>query len=309
VGDLAGQLLDLEARIDPADPTRPGSDFEVLGYGEVSAVLAHPALPGRALKRMSGFPDAAGARRYVGQVVDYLAGLAAQGVPTVETELVAVAPAPRRHVVYLVQPRLDPERLASHVLRHGSEAELHGVLERILAHVRRVLAANAGRRDDRELALDAQLSNWWLAPEGPRLLDVGTPFTRKAGELEIGTELFLRPYPAPARWYLRRHGDVERYIATFFDFRGVVIDMLGNFFKEGAPERLPGAVAFVNGWIRSQPGAETLGKVDEAAVRAYYARDASTLELSLRLRRLQRLLTTRLLRRRYDFVLPGRIRR
>jgi hypothetical protein len=44
-------------------------------------------------------------------------------------------------------------------------------------------------------------------------------------------------------------------------------------------------------------------------VRAYYARDASTLELSLRLRKLQRFLTTRLLRRRYDFVLPGRIAR
>jgi hypothetical protein len=231
-------------------------------------------------------------------------------VPLVETTLVPLEPAPRRHVVYLVQPRLDPRGLASHVLRRGSLDALRPLLEQVLAHVQRVLGANAARGDGREVAVDAQLSNWVDPGDGRlRLLDVGTPFLRKDGALEIGSELFLRPYPAPARWWLRRHGDVERYIAAFFRFRTAVIDLLGNFIKEGAPEKLPGAIELVNAWCARQPDAGRLGRVDEAAVRAYYARDASTLELSLRLRKLQRFATTRLLRRRYDFVLPGRIAR
>jgi hypothetical protein len=102
---------------------------------------------------------------------------------------------------------------------------------------------------------------------------------------------------------------VERYIAAFFRFRTTAIDLLGNFLKEGAPEKLAGGIALVNAWSARQPDAAELGAIDEAAVRAYYANDASTLELSLRLRKLQRFLTTRVLRRRYDFVLPGRIAR
>jgi hypothetical protein len=308
--DLAGPLLAVERRLDPADPARGGSGAEVLGYGEVSAVLAHPALPGLALKRMSGFPSRAAVEDYAGVVARYLELLGALDVPLVETALVPLEPAPRRHVVYLVQPRLDPRGLTSHVLRCGSLAALAPLLEQVLGHVHRVLGANAARRDGREVAVDAQLSNWVDPGDGRlRLLDVGTPFLRKDGALEMGTDLFLRPYPAPARWYLRRHGDVERYIDAFFGFRTTVIDLLGNFFKEGAPEKLPGAIELVNAWCARQPDAGRLGAVDEAAVRAYYARDASTLELSLRLRRLQRFVTARLLRRRYDFVLPGRIAR
>jgi hypothetical protein len=117
---LAEPLLALERRLDPAHPTGGPGAVEVLGYGEVSAVLAHPALPGRALKRMSGFPSRDDALAYGAVVECYLGLLAAQGVPLVETALVPLEPAPGRHVVYLVQPRLDPRGLASQVLRHGS---------------------------------------------------------------------------------------------------------------------------------------------------------------------------------------------
>lgn len=86
-----------------------------------------------------------------------------------------------------------------------------------------------------------------------------------------------------------------------------MIDRIGNFFKEGAPQKTPGAIAFVNEWLARQPGFGTPQRIDEEAVRRYYANDASTLQVSLRLRHLQRFLTTRLLRRRYDFLLPGRI--
>lgn len=311
MSDLAQHLLELERELDPANPTR-GDGVEILGYGEVSAVLGLADLPGRVLKRMSGFPTRDEARAYASVVEHYLSILRDHDVPVVATELVRLEPAPGRHVVYLVQPRLDPDGLGNTWLRQAALEDLFPLLERVLGIVRRVLDANPGRRDGREVAIDAQLSNWhWPAGSGgpslPTLIDVGTPFLRKAGVLEMGLDVFLRPYPAPARWWIRRTHAVERYLDAFFRFDTTVIDLIGNFFKEGAPEKIPGAIAFVNEWLARQPSFGTPQRIDEEAVRLYYANDASTLALSLRLRHLQRFVTTRLLRRRYDFLLPGRI--
>jgi hypothetical protein len=304
-------LLDLERQLDPAAPERcPG--VEVLGYGEVSAVLGYAALPGQVLKRMSGFAGRAEAEHYGAVVERYLALLRDLDVAVVSSDVVVLAPAEKRHVAYVLQPHLDPQRLGSTLLRSRPLAGVLPLLEHVLATVRRVLEANATRSDGYEVAIDAQLSNWhWPEEEGarPQLLDVSTPFLRHGGELETGTALFLRAYPAPVRWWMRREQMVEKYIGDYFRFDRTVLDLLGNFLKEGAGEKLPEAVAFVRQWIARQPGAETLGRIDEERVRAYYARDAASLELSLRARRAARFLTSTVLRRRYDFVLPGPVAR
>ena len=108
---------------------------------------------------------------------------------------------------------------------------------------------------------------------------------------------------------MRRTRAVEDYLGAFFDPRRTAIDLLGNFNKEGAPEKIPAALAFVNDWIARQPQAGRLAPIELEDVRRYYANDAATLALSLRLRRLRRFVDTKLLRRRYDFILPGPIRR
>jgi len=311
VSDVEERLLALERRLDPARPTERATGVEILGYGEVSAVLGLEGLPGRVLKRMSGFPNADAARAYADLVERYVSSLRLLGVPVVETDLVRLEPDRGRHVVYGVQPRLDPARFGHAILRREPLEGVLPLLERVLGLLRGVLDANAARTDGLEIALDAQLSNWHWPEDAalPMLIDVGTPFTRRRGVLEIGVDLFLRAYPVPMRWYLRRTRAVESYLDAFFRFDTTVIDLLGNFVKEGMRERIPGAVAFVNEWIARQPDGARLGRIDEAAVRSYYRKDASTLELALRARKLARFLNTRVLRRRYDFILPGRIER
>ena len=310
---LSELLLALERELDPVAPAANRFGVEIVDYGEVSALIALAELPGRVLKRMSGFAEGETAAAYASAVERYIALLEADGVPVVPTEVVSVAPAPDRHVVYLVQTRVPAGRLGQGILRRGTDDELCTLIGQVLEHVRRVLGRNGGRADGRSIAIDAQLSNWyWPETAGarPTLLDVGTPFMLLDGRLEIGTDLFLRAYLAPLRWWLRRERAVERYIDDYFHLDLVVLDMLGNFFKEGAAQRLPAALRFVNEWIHGPAGAVSIGRaIDADAVRAYYAKDASTLETSLRARRFTRLVTTTVLRRRYDFILPGRIRR
>lgn len=304
-------LSAFEAQLDPTRPEGGPFGCQVVGYGEVSAVLTLAALPGRVLKRMSGFPTAGEAAAYAAVVGRYLELLAGQEVPVASTERVQLAPEPDRHVVYLVQERLEEKQLGQVWLQRARDPELFELLGRVLETVARVLRANPLRDDGREASIDPQLSNWaWPGPGAePLLVDVGTPFLRCNGALETGAEIFLRAFPPGIRAFVRRARLVERYIADYFRLDRVILDVLGNFIKEGASHRLEAGIAFANDWLAGQPEAERFRPIQRRRVEAYYRDDARTLAWMLRVRRLQRFVRTRLLLRRYDFILPGRIRR
>ncbi len=329
VQDARAALADFEAALDPAHPTANGA--QVVGYGEVSTVLRLAALPGEVCKRMAGFRDEAAVEHYLVVLARYVELLRAHGIEPTETRPVALALPRRRPVVYLLQPALDPRGFASEILRTGDDARLLACLDRVLAHVRMLIVANRRNAGARTVTVDAQLSNWHFlvvdAAGGPQaarehaaptaqttvgmpcLVDVGTPFMRLRGLDEMGIELFLAPVPPGFRSFSRRQRDVERYIDDYFDPRTLLLDLLGNFHKEGRPDRIELARAHVNRWLAADGAELAIGALEAAEVDRYYRRDAQKLELFLRLRRLDRWVRTRVLRQRYDFILPGPIRR
>jgi hypothetical protein len=263
---------------------------------------------------MAGFRDEPGVQRYLAVVRRYVDTLAGDGVQVVDTRLVPLRVERRRPVVYLLQPRLDPARLGNGLLRDAPDETLGACLERALDVVLRVHRANRARRDGRTLGVDGQLSNWHYAPGAevgePALLDVGTPFMRLDGVDELDVELFLAAVPPIARAWYRRRRAVERYLEDYFEPRRVLVDLLGNFHKEGRPDRLPFAVARANRWLVAHAAElEDARPIEAEAVSRYYQRDAAQLDRFLRARRLDRWVRTRLLRQRYEFVLPGPIRR
>jgi Family of unknown function (DUF6206) len=314
--DAAGRLEAFERTLDCRAPAARG-DCEVLGFGEVSAALVLSALPGWVCKRMSGFADAAMAERHAALIHDSIARIRASGVAVVDSVTITVGLPGRRAVVYLVQPRLDAAGMGNVILQEGTGAEAAGALQRVLDPILRVWRGNRERDDGIEVGLDAQLSNWHFRPGGPdagegALLDVGTPFVRRTadGAYLLDVEVFLSAVPAGLRAHYRRTGAVESYLADYFVPRRVALDVLGNFHKEGRPDRLPAALECVNSWLAGHAGELADARpLTAAEVAEYYREDARQLELFLRLRRLDRFLRTRVLRRRYDFVLPGRVRR
>jgi hypothetical protein len=311
----AGAILQrFEERLDPGRPTVGEEPVEIIGYGEVSTVLSLGALPQWVCKRMAGFRDAAGVERYLGAVRRYLALLAELGVRAAETIPVRVHTRASGHVVYLLQPKLDPRTLGSYLLREASEAVLLACIDRVLACVRTILLANRARAGGRTLTVDAQLSNWHFPVRNgevgePTLVDVGTPFMRLAGVDEMGIECFLAPVPSPLRWLYRRAQAVERYIDDYFDGHKLLADLLGNFHKEGRPDRIPLVLAHVNRWLEGVGADLGVQILEREEIERYYRKDARLLELFLRLRRLDRFVRTRVLRQRYNFILPGPIRR
>jgi hypothetical protein len=306
----AAVLGAVEAGLDPAHPADSG--LQVLAYGEVSCALVVPGLAGWVAKRMAGLADLAAAQSYLGLLADYLAELARVGITAVATHPVLVPRGARPPVVYLLQPELATPGLGATVLREAGDADVAAAIQAVLDRLDRLRDADRGRAPGDQVAVDAQLSNWWFDPAlpvvdaEPVLIDVGTPFVRRAGRHAIGAEMFLAAVPPGLRAYYRRKGEVEAYLDDYFSPRTCAVDLLGNMFKEGRADRVPLGIAVVNDWLAAvEPNAAPV-TLDEVA--DYYRADAAQLALFLRVRRLDRA-RSRLIRRRYDFVLPGAIAR
>jgi hypothetical protein len=281
------RLAELERAVDRAlagDETA----LEVLGYGEVSCVLALEHAGERlALKRMPPFGTRARADGYAEIFARYLEALAAAGVPVVPSELTCVERDDATHVVYCVQPVLPAAALGPRRFAAGSDEEVAAMFGEIAA----LVGAAVGPR----LGIDGQLSNWAWIDGRATLLDVTTPFLRDdAGRDLLDTEMYIEALP----WLMR--GLVRRFLLKgifdkYHDARGVVLDLLGNLHKERLGRLVPA--------LARRAG------IDEAEVARYYASDRRLWAMLQAARRLDRAWQRRIRRRTYPYLLPGAIQR
>jgi hypothetical protein len=322
---LRAVLTSTERRLDPANP-ESGGHVKVLAYGEISAALTTDELPGLVCKRMAGFPDDASVSAYVELVDEYLTELAAAGVSVVPTETIPIHRAGRPPVVYLVQPRMDADSLGHKQLHATDDDALATVMGQVLDSVALLSQRSAGRTDGVEVALDGQLSNWSFAasdpastasadagtpaplPTGPVLIDVGTPFIRRNGKHSLDARVVVAAAPPGIRAMLLRFV-ADSYQDDYFVPRTVAVDLLGNFHKEGAPQRIGTGLEVVNEWLATADIPGPRAPITAAEVADYYRQDARLLGIFLQARRADRAIRTKVLRRDYDFLLPGKVAR
>jgi hypothetical protein len=318
---LHAVLEDTERRLDPANP-ESGGHVTVLAYGEISAALTTDELPGMVCKRMAGFPDEASVSSYLDLVDEYLAEIATAGISVAPTRAVAIRRPGRPPIVYLVQPRMDSQTLGNRLLHTTDDEGLAMAIGAVLARVEQLGQRSAGRRDGVEVALDGQLSNWSFPPAGPAaspgpatpsgtdpvLIDVGTPLIRRDGRHRLDTRVILAPAPPGIRGLLLRFV-VDSYQDDYFVPRTVAVDLLGNFHKEGAANRIRLGLDVANDWLGRADIPGPRDPITPAEVDDYYRQDARLLGIFLQARRADRAIRTKLLRQDYDFLLPGKVRR
>ncbi len=287
-------LVALDAAVTRAFSTGDASGLEVLGYGEISAVVAWASgNQSWACKRLPPFRGRADADRYSALFEEYLATLQARGVPVVPSTLQRLARDDDQVVVYCVQPLLPAGQLAVRVLERGNDAEARALFETVLA---RVLAAVSP-----QVGIDGQLSNWAVQGDEVTMLDVTTPLLKDAeGRNRLDMELFLAAVPSPVRPLFRRYV-VPSVVDKYHDPRGVTLDLVANLIKEGLELHIGPFLEIANRRL-SKP-------IDVAEVKRYYSGDARVWTAWQALRRADRFVRLRLLGRSYPFLLPGRIER
>lgn len=292
-------LSDFEARLDPARPLAADSGASIIGYGEISTVFSLAAAEGVVLKRMAGFrePEVA---PYVAAVERYCRRLSDRGVEVVPTRCLPVARPGRHPVVYVVQAALPAEAIGNRVVKGGGDDEVRALLTAVMD---RLAAVWREHPDGARVGLDAQISNWAWVDARPVYLDVSTPLMRapEDGFKEcLDPNIALRSMPLPLAWAFRLWA-LQSVLDRYYDIREVIKDIAANFVKEGRPDRMPLALEAAAPLLAERG----LSPLESPEVERYYRGDARIWRWFQRARRADRWWATRVLRRPYDYILPG----
>lgn len=280
---------------------------EIVGYGEISTIFSIQGIEGIVFKRMPLFSDLSSAEYYTSQYHEYCSFLTDAGIKLPEHDTCIIQVAGRPVVLYIVQQLMELERFC-HRLVHQLKAETScHLIDRVVAEIAKVWDFNQTNRPNLELAIDGQLSNWVGLENNGRwrlsYVDTSTPLYRKNGTEQLNPELILQSAPAFLRWFIRLIF-LDDVMNRYYQPRLVFTDLAANLFKEQKPDLLPQTVAIINHYLPDDPSPLT---VDE--VKRYYRQDKLIWIIFLLFRRIDLWLTTKIFRRRYEFILPGKIRR
>lgn len=300
-------LTRFESGLDPARIEASHVPARLLGFGEISAIFEISGDPETAYKRMPLFSSRAAAQAYAARYHEYCTLLSRAGLhlPASSTHVVEVPGHPV--ALYIAQRRLPPERVAHRLIHELDPEGFRALVDGILGEIEKVWTFNETQAPGRQLALDGQISNWVLQEdpgEPARLLylDTSTPLYRVDGVEQLDPRLLLQAAPGYLRWVLERLF-LDDVMSRYYDPRKVYTDLAANLIKEQRADLIPETLAIVHRRRAFTP--PLTGK----EIRRYYAEDRVIWSAFLTLRRLDRWVTTRLRRRRYEFILPGRIRR
>lgn len=314
-------LREFERRLDPRDPEKSGIRARVLGYGEISTVfeIGNEGRRDIAYKRMPIFETEEELDRYERSFNEYCRAL---------TDLVGIELPPYgcasltfgdgRPVEFLAQRKLSAESVCNNAIHLLSENDTRRLVRQVLRELKKLWDFNA-LQGELQLGIDGQISNWSIKgfdPAHPELgedielvyFDTSTPFLRINGEEQLDPELFLRSAPSFLVWLLRWLF-LEDVVTRYYDFHLVAVDLIANFHKEQLPDLIPGLIRVANDFFSTEAADLAIPKITEKEVISYYREDAMIWRLYLSMRKLDRFLRTRVLRRGYPYILPMRIKR
>lgn len=297
------QILEhFEQGLDPANPGASDVKFFILGYGEISTVFTMEEAPDSAFKRMPLFRTPDEIRDYGIIYRKYCAYLEEAGVKLPDSSLAEVSIEGRPGVLYIIQERHDPSGFC-HTLIHGSsEEEVKNILVRVCEIINRVWNFNASQQEV-QLAIDGQLSNWTFENGIVYYVDTSTPLFRINGKEQMDPALILNTAPGFLRWILRLFF-LDDVMDRYYDPRSVFIDLVANLHKEQRPDLILPALTVVNNYLQ-----EGIRPITEKDIHNYYREDRIIWALFLIFRKFDRWLTTKILGKRYEFILPGKIKR
>jgi len=289
------ELEALEARVRGALESGSSAGLRVLGYGEVSTVIAAGAAQGYACKRLPRFTSREHFEAYERTFTTYLGLLKAKGLEVLDSRLFSMPAKDGGVIGYVVQPMLNPEHLATSILAASSAGDdsARALIDGVASHIEDVVSDRLG--------LDGQISNWAVVDGRIKYLDVTTPMFRdEQGRDQLDYELIVALLPWLVRGFIRRFVG-PGIVASYHDRRRVLIDLVANLHKERLERWIPTFLGRVNRSVQVE--------ITAPEVLAYYRNDARMWEVIQRSRLIDRWWQCHVRRRVYPALLPGEFRR
>ena len=314
-------LTSFEEGLHPQHPEKSKVPVKILGYGEMSTVfeISVAGHDGYAYKRMPIFKTIDEAAPYE-KTYDLYNTLLKEsvGIDVPAFDSAVVKTKDGKIVMFDVQKKLLPESIGNRVIGKVSEKEIEVLIKLALREFKKLWAFNA-KKKKYELGIDGQISNWSVVgfdPKSPKVtekdkllyLDTSTPFLRIDGVEQLDPELFLRAAPSFMVWLIRWLF-LKDVMTRYYDFRMVVIDLIANFYKEQRPEMVPKLIDVANDFFGGEGKEFGIKPITEKEVKSYYSEDAMIWRIWLFFRKVDRFIKTKITRKGYPFILPGKIKR
>jgi len=307
-------LQEFENNLNPAYPDRSGIPPVILGYGEISTTFAIPAMPEIALKRMPPFENLDQITAYKTVVKQYCNLLTEKcGFRVVDYDVFNMENRHGEQILYMAQTRLPEFSIGHQVLKSGTHSDLDRIMNAALEPLIALFKFNRDNPNRLSIGLDGQLSNWSFQKSKnnrftPLYFDITTPMLRKNGREQLDTDIFLKSCPSFLVWLVRWQF-LREVLDRYHDVRMILVDLVANFYKEGRDDLIEHAMQNINARMECEKLTPEMQPLSRPEIDAYYKNDAFIWTIFLSLRRLDRFMKTRILRQRYNFMLPGSIRR
>jgi len=301
-------LARFEQGLDPQNIDQSVIPADIIGYGEISSIFKIGDDNEIAYKRMPLFTDRSSAEKYEKNYHEYCQLLGKAGITLPEHETVIIDDVPDRPVtLYIAQKKLPENRLGHRLINQLGPEDFETMIDKIVSDTAKIWAFNRTAMPMLELAIDGQLSNWvWVDEKrGSTMyyIDTSTPLYKKEGSEQLDPELLLQSAPSFLRWLIRWLF-LDDVMNRYYDQRLVYIDLAANLFKEQRPDLIPACMDIINKYLADEKGPLTFKEVEK-----YYKEDKLIWALFLAFRRIDRWLTKKIFRKRYEFILPGKIKR
>jgi len=298
------QLEEFESGLEPTALAQSTIPAEVIGYGEISTVFQIQGDDQNAYKRLPLFNNRKVAEDYAQIYDSYCDHLKQIGLNLPEDKTVIITHEQRLVILYIIQRRHTPNRFAHKLIKTYDEQQFAELLKRICAEIEKVWNFNSKNIPKTEVALDGQLSNWVLAEDDKIFyIDTSTPLFKLNNIEQLNPEMILKTAPSFLRWILRLFF-LKDVMDRYYNRRLVYLDLIANLYKEQRPDLIPIAIEIINNYLNADEKPFNIEEIEK-----YYKEDKLIWTLFLAFRRFDKWLTTKILRRRYEFILPGKIKR
>jgi len=313
-------LRKLERSIDTFNPEKGEVPIKILGYGEISLVFEIVGDPEQiAYKRIPIFDNEKQVNRHIWAYNEYNRILTEEvGLILPEYDVAWFKDEDDKIQFYCVQEKISSESVGNRVIHELNTEDINTLILLAMRDMKKVWLYNKNH-ETIDLGLDGQISNFSVIgydPSNPKIredtkliyFDTSTPMFRKNGIEAMDAELFLKSTPSFLR-FLVKAAFLDEVVDRYYDWRLVTIDLIANFFKEQKPELIPGIINQVNKFFNEEASEFNMEPISFEEVQKYYKNDKMIWVIFQNARKIDRYIKTKLFKKKYDFYLPGKIRR
>ena len=313
-------LKEFERTLDTIHPEKGKIPIKILGFGEISLVFEILDDPKHlAYKRIPIFDNERQVKRHIWAYNEYckiLSGVIGLNLPG--HTAIWFKDHKGQIQFYCVQEKINPKAVGNNVIHDISDDEIEKLVILVMRELKKVWTLNQENKN-LDVGLDGQISNFVVIdydhnkPEikdSTKLLylDTSTPFFRKNNIEAMEAELFLKSAPSFLRPILKALF-IQEVVDRYYDWRLVTIDFIANFFKEQKPEIIPRLIRRINRFFNEEASNFEIEPITFEEVHKYYKNDKMIWVIFQNARRFDRYLKTKLLKKKYDFYLPEKIKR